>query len=52
VYGAPAAANLARVDAGVKLDVRANVALYVAFDGALSGSGNAYSGRGGFRVIW
>jgi uncharacterized protein with beta-barrel porin domain len=52
VYGAPAGANLARVDAGVNVNVLTNLALYAEFDGAFSGAGNAYAGRGGLRFIW
>ena len=52
VSGAPAVSDAARVTTGVKLDISNAVALYAAFDGAFSGSGNLYSGKGGVRVTW
>jgi outer membrane autotransporter protein len=51
-YGAPAGADLARVDAGLNVALRANLMVYVGFDGAFSGSGSTYAGRGGLRVVW
>ena len=52
VYGAPAIEDAARVVAGAKLNVTNAVALYVGFDGALSGSGQTYGGKGGLRIVW
>ena len=52
VSGAPAVSDAARVVAGAKLDITNMVAVYAAFDGAFSGSGNFYSGKGGIRIAW
>jgi uncharacterized protein with beta-barrel porin domain len=50
VYGAPAAADLARLDLGVKTSLGPAASLFVAFDSAFSGQGNTYAGRGGVTV--
>lgn len=52
VSGAPAASDAARVSAGAKLDISNSLGLYVAFDGAFSGAGNSYAGKGGVRFTW
>lgn len=52
VYGAPGAADLARVDAGATVNLMANLVLYAEFDGAFAGNGSGYAGRGGVRLSW
>jgi subtilase-type serine protease len=52
VYGASAASDVARVNAGFKLDVSANVAVFTSFDGEFSGRGNSYTGTGGVKIRW
>ncbi len=52
VYGASAAADIARLNTGFKLDVSANVALFASFDGEFSDRGNAYTGTGGVKIRW
>jgi outer membrane autotransporter protein len=52
VYGASAAADVARLNTGFKLDVSANVALFASFDGEFSDRGNTYAGTGGVKIRW
>jgi outer membrane autotransporter protein len=52
VYGASAASDVARVNAGFKLDVSANVAVFTSFDGEFSDRGNSYTGTGGVKIRW
>lgn len=52
VYGAPAASDAARVSAGAKLNINPSLSVYASFDGAFSGSGNSYGGKGGLRYTW
>ena len=52
VYGASAASDVARVNAGFKLDVSANVAVFTNFDGEFSDRGNSYTGTGGVKIRW
>ncbi len=41
VYGAPAAADVARVQAGIKADVATNVSVFASFDGQFAGAATA-----------
>ena len=50
--GASAAADLAKVVAGLKLDVTNRVALFGYFDGEFSGQGQSYSGNAGVKIAW
>ena len=52
VYGAPAAADVARVQAGIKADVARNVGLFASFDGEFSGRSDSYAGTGGVTIRW
>lgn len=52
VYGAPAAANVGRVDLGLKLGVRAGLVVYTDVDGAFSDAGNGYGGHAGVKFSW
>jgi uncharacterized protein with beta-barrel porin domain len=51
IDGAPAAADLARIDTGVKLNVSQHVSFMVSFDTDLYQT-PSYSGWGGFKVNW
>jgi subtilase-type serine protease len=51
-FGAFAASNLAKVNAGVRLDVTGNVALFGYFDGEFSSQGQSYGGTGGLKIFW
>jgi outer membrane autotransporter protein len=50
--GAAAPDNLAKVNAGLKLDVTRSVGLYAYFDGEFSGHSQSYTGNGGVRISW
>ena len=50
--GTPAASDLARVNAGVKLDVDERVALFAYFEGDFSNRIQAYAGHGGLKISW
>ncbi len=52
VLGAPAAADLARVDVGVKTKLTDTVSLFAEFDGGFADRGNFYGGRGGVKFTW
>jgi uncharacterized protein with beta-barrel porin domain/membrane-associated phospholipid phosphatase len=52
VSGAQAVSDAARVTTGLKLNINQSLSLYAAFDGAFSGSGNSYAGKGGIRYTW
>jgi uncharacterized protein with beta-barrel porin domain len=52
VAGTPAVSDAARITAGAKLDLTNAVAIYGSFDGAFSGNGNLYGGKGGVRVTF
>jgi uncharacterized protein with beta-barrel porin domain len=47
-----AARDAARIDAGSKLAVNRNVALFGGFDGEFSGRGRMYAGKGGVQIDW
>jgi outer membrane autotransporter protein len=50
--GTPAASDLAKVNAGVKLDVDERVALFAYFEGDFSNRIQAYAGHGGLKISW
>ncbi|SFK70874.1 hypothetical protein [Methylocapsa palsarum] len=52
VYGAKAPRDSARVNAGFKLDLTPNMALFGNFLGDFSGKGQALAGSGGVRIAW
>src|SRR5262249_6742775 len=52
IHGATAARDAARLDAGLKLAVRRNAALFATFNGEFSDKGNSYAGTGGLRISW
>ena len=52
VAGTPAVSDAARITAGAKLDITNAVAIYGSFDGAFSGNGALYGGKGGVRVTF
>jgi outer membrane autotransporter protein len=52
INGATAARDAARVDAGSNFGVTRNVALFTNFFGEFSPKGTAFSGSGGFKVLW
>jgi uncharacterized protein with beta-barrel porin domain len=52
VNGATAARDAARLDAGLKLAVSSNVALFTTFNGEFSDKGNSYAGTGGLKISW
>jgi outer membrane autotransporter protein len=52
VYGALAPRNSARVNAGFKLDLTKNMALFANFLGDFSGKGEALAGTGGVKISW
>ena len=51
-FGAFAATNLAKVNAGVRLDAAGNWALFGYFDGEFSSQGQSYGGTGGVKIFW
>ncbi len=52
IDGASAAADAARLNAGFKLDVSPNVAVFASFDGEFSARGDIYAGTGGIKIRW
>ena len=52
VYGALAPRDSARVNAGLKLDVTKNMALFANFLGDFSGKGQVLGGLGGVKIAW
>ena len=50
--GAPAATDVARVNAGLKLEFNRNVAVFAYFDGDFSGHSQSYAGSGGVKISW
>jgi|GEM_PF-1608370 len=52
IDGASAAEDVARVNAGFKLDISKDVAVFAAFDGEFSERGESYAGTGGVRIRW
>ena len=50
--GASAAEDVAKVKAGVRLDVTQSTGLFVAFDGEFSGHSQSYAGTGGIKISW
>jgi outer membrane autotransporter protein len=51
-FGAFAATNLAKVNAGVRLDVTGSLAVFGYFDGEFSNQGQSYGGTGGVKIFW
>lgn len=51
-FGASAADDAAKVEAGFRLDVTDGVAVFAYFDGELSDDAQIYSGNGGIRISW
>lgn len=52
VDGARAASNAFNVNAGARLSLTSNAALFAAFNGEFSNAGQAYGGSGGLRLNW
>jgi outer membrane autotransporter protein len=48
----PAASDLAKINAGVKLDLSERLALFAYFEGDFSDRVQAYAGHGGLRISW
>ncbi|WP_125461527.1 MULTISPECIES: ice-binding family protein [Rhodomicrobium] len=51
-FGAPAAEDAAKVDAGFRLDLTDRIAVFAYFDGEFSDDTQIYSGNGGVRIAW
>jgi outer membrane autotransporter protein len=51
-YGASAAEDLAKINAGFSLDVTGGVGMFASFDGEFSNSSQSYTGNGGIRITW
>jgi outer membrane autotransporter protein len=51
-YGASAAEDLAKVNAGFSLDLTGGIGMFAYFDGEFSDSSESYTGNGGFRITW
>ena len=52
VHGAAAAADVARMQAGIKANVTSGVNVFASFDGEFSGRGDSYAGTGGITIRW
>ena len=52
VYGAAAAADVARVQSGIKAEVASNVSVFASFDGQFADRGDSYAGTGGVIYRW
>ncbi len=52
IDGASAAQDVARINAGFKLDISPNVGVFASFDGEFSGRGDTYAGTGGVKIRW
>ena len=52
VEGAPAAADMARIDIGLKSKITDQISLYAEFDGGFADRGNFYGGHGGVKFTW
>jgi outer membrane autotransporter protein len=52
VFGPGAAHDAARIDAGSKLALTRNAALFASFDGEFSDRSQMYAGKGGFKFVW
>ena len=52
VTGIPGASDAAKVDAGVKFDLAANVSAFAQFDGEFSPQGQSYGGNAGVKIRW
>jgi outer membrane autotransporter protein len=50
--GALAASDVAKVNAGLRLDVTERMGLYAYFEGEFSDHSHSYAGNGGFRISW
>lgn len=50
--GAPAASDVAKVIAGLRLDVNERVGLFALFDGEFSGHSESYAGTGVIKISW
>jgi outer membrane autotransporter protein len=51
-YGASAAEDLAKVNAGFSLDMTGGFGVFASFDGEFSDSSQSYTGNGGIRITW
>jgi outer membrane autotransporter protein len=52
INGATAPRDAARLDAGLKLAITRNAAVFTSFNGEFSGKGNGYAGTGGLKISW
>ena len=52
VHGPAASEDLAKINAGFRLDLAGGVGMFALFDGEFSGHSQSYSGNGGLRVSW
>ena len=46
------ATDIAKVNAGLKLDVTGNIGLFAVFDGGFSAHSQSYSGNAGIKFTW
>jgi outer membrane autotransporter protein len=51
-FGASAAEDFAKVNAGFRLDLTDRVGVFAYFDGELSDHSRSYAGNGGIRIAW
>ena len=51
-FGASAAENLVKVNAGFSLDLTGGVGVFASFDGEFSDHSQSYTGNGGIRIAW
>ena len=51
-YGAAAAEDLVKVNAGFSLDLTGGVGVFASFDGEFSDHSQSYTGNGGIRIAW
>ena len=51
-YGAAAAEDLVKVNAGFSLDLTGGVGVFASFDGEFSDHSQSYTGNGGIRITW
>lgn len=51
-YGAAAAEDLAKVNAGFRLDLTRRIGLFAYFEGEFSDHSQSYTGNGGIRISW
>ena len=50
--GVFAASDVAKIDAGLKLDITENTGLFAFFNGEFGNNSQSYAGNGGVKVTW